>query len=118
MRKNAAAIVGLAVCIPCLIPVLLAVGIGAGTFSAVGAWFTDSSFVLGAAGVTAVAFSLLAWGMYTRRGAETACETDSTPTADDDGPRRTHQVAGSPRGEPRTWAAERRARVGSLLKIL
>ena len=102
MRKNAAAIVGLAVCIPCLIPVLLAAGIGAGTFSAVGAWFTSSGVVLGAAGIAAVAFSLVAWAMYIRRVAEPACETDFTPAATDNGSHRTREVAGSPRGEPRT----------------
>ncbi len=101
MRSSVTAIVGLAICLPCLIPVLLALGIGAGAFSAFGAWFTDSSFVLGAAGVAAVAASLLAWAMYQRRASEAACETDFTPTADDDGLRRTHQVSGSRSGEPR-----------------
>ena len=101
MRSSVAALAGLAICLPCLIPVLLALGIGAGSFSAFGAWFTDSSFVLGAAGVAAVAASLLAWAMYQRRASEAACETDFTPTVGDDDPRRKHEVAGSPRGEPR-----------------
>ena len=73
MRTSVAAFVGLAICIPCLIPVLLAAGVGAGTFSAFGAWFTDSSYVLAAAAVTAVTFSVLAWAVYTRRAKQDAC---------------------------------------------
>ena len=76
MRSSVKAIAGLAICLPCLIPVLLAIGIGAGTFSAIGGWFSDSSFVLGAVGVTAVAASVLAWVMYQRRAREAACEID------------------------------------------
>lgn len=95
-------IIPLAICIPCLVPVLLAAGIGAGTFSAVGAWFTDSSFVLGAAGVTAIAFSLLAWAAYGRRKSAAACETDLTSAAGGEISSRTREVVGSSDAEPRT----------------
>lgn len=76
MRSSVAVIAGLAVCLPCLLVLLVGAGVGAGALSAFGAWFTDSSFVLGAAGVTAIAFSLLAWAMYTRNAKGAVCEVD------------------------------------------
>lgn len=97
-----AGIIPLAVCIPCLIPVLLAAGIGAGAFSAFGSWFTDNSFVLAAGAVVAVAFSLLAWAVYVRRRSAIACATGLAPAASGESPRRTCEVVGSPGGEPRT----------------
>jgi hypothetical protein len=76
MRSRAtAAIVGLAICLPCLIPVLLAVGIGAGAFSAAGAWFSGNGLMLGAAAAAAVAFATLAGIIYTRRARAAACDT-------------------------------------------
>lgn len=104
MRRSGvlAGIIPLAICIPCLIPVLVAAGIGAGAFSAFGSWFTDNSFVLGAGGIVAVVFSLLAWAAYARGRSAAACENDFTATASDESPRRTREVAGSPGGKPRT----------------
>ncbi len=76
MRSRAtAAIVGLEICLPCLIPVLLAVGIGAGAFSAAGAWFSDNGLMLGAAAAAAVAFATLAGIIYARRARAAACDT-------------------------------------------
>lgn len=72
MRSSWLATAGIALaCLPCILVLLVAAGIGTGALSAFGAWFTDSSFVLGAAGVTAVAFAALAWVAYTQnaRGA-------------------------------------------------
>ena len=74
MRTSVGAIVGLAICIPCLIPLLLAAGIGAGAFSAIGAWFSDSALVLGAAAAAAVAFVTLAGIIYARRTRTAACD--------------------------------------------
>ena len=103
MRSSWLGTAGIAlVCVPCILVLVVGAGVGFGVLSAFGAFFTDNSIVLGAAAVTAVAFATLAWVAYTRRGAEPACETDFTPAADDDGSRRTREVAGSPRGEPRT----------------
>ena len=76
MRSSMTAIVGLAICLPCLLVLLVGAGVGAGSISAFGAWFTDSSLVLGAAGVAAVAFLLLAWVIYQRRAREAACKID------------------------------------------
>lgn len=61
-----------AVCVPCLLTLLVAAGLGTAALSAIGAWFTDS-YVLAAAAVAAVAFSLLAWAMYTRRARQADC---------------------------------------------
>ncbi|MCH8900892.1 MAG: hypothetical protein IIC88_01170 [Chloroflexi bacterium] len=78
MRRSRvlAGIIPLAICIPCLIPVLLAAGIGAGAFSAFGAWFTDNSFVLAAGTIVAVAFVAAAGFIYVRRENAAACEVD------------------------------------------
>lgn len=70
------AIVGLALCVPCLVVLLLAAGIGAGAFSVIGAGFSDSGLVLGAAAAIAVALATLAGVVYARRGAATACDVD------------------------------------------
>ena len=77
MQSSWLATAGIALaCVPCILVLLIGAGIGTGALSAFGAWFTDSSFVLGAAGVTAVAFAALAWVSYTRRRAATACDVD------------------------------------------
>ncbi len=68
-------IIPLAICLPCLIPVLLAVGIGAGAFSAMGAWFSDNGLVLGAAATAALAFVAVAAIIYARRARAAACDT-------------------------------------------
>ncbi len=69
-----AAIVGLGLCIPCLVLPLLAVGIGAGAFSELGAWFSDNGLVLVAAAAVAVAFVAAAGFIYVRRANAAACE--------------------------------------------
>ena len=77
MRSSWLGTAGIALaCLPCILVLLVGAGVGAGAISAFGAWFTDSSFVLGAAGVTAVAFAALAWVMYMRNKGGAACEID------------------------------------------
>ena len=66
--------VGLGLCIPCLVLPLLAVGIGAGAFTAMGAWFSDNGLVLGASAAVAVAFVAAAGFIYVRRANAAACE--------------------------------------------
>ncbi len=70
------ALVGLLLCIPCLVPLLLAVGISAGAFSVIGAWLSDNRLVLGAAAAVAVAFVTLAGIVWARRSRAAACATD------------------------------------------
>ncbi len=72
--KIPVAVVGLALCIPCLVPLLLAVGIGAGAFSALGAWFSGNGLMLAAAAAVAVAFVAAAGFIYVRRANAAACE--------------------------------------------
>lgn len=72
-----AALVGLAVCIPCLLPVLLAAGIGAGAFAAFGAWFSDNGLLLGGgAGATLAVLGALGWTVRARRAAAAACSDE------------------------------------------
>lgn len=75
-----APIVGLAICLPCLIPLLLAAGIGAGAFTALGSWFSDNGLVLGAAAAAAVAFATLAGIIWARRSKTAACDVDEAGT--------------------------------------
>ncbi|MCH7838214.1 MAG: hypothetical protein IIC26_06870 [Chloroflexi bacterium] len=72
--KIPAAIVGAAFCVPCLVLPLLAAGIGAGAFSALGAWFSGNGLVLVAAAAVAVAFVAAAGFIYVRRANAAACE--------------------------------------------
>ena len=77
MRSSWLGTVGIALaCLPCILVLLVGAGVGAGAISAFGAWFTDNSFLLGAAAVTAVAFAALAWVMYIRNKEGAACEID------------------------------------------
>ena len=69
-------IIPLAICLPCLVPLLIALGIGAGAFSAIGAWFSANSLVLGAAATIALAFAALAGIFYVRRSRAPACDAD------------------------------------------
>ena len=73
-------IIPLAICLPCLVPLLIALGIGAGAFSAIGAWFSANSLVLGAAATTALAFAALAGIFYVRRSKAAACDVDEAGT--------------------------------------
>lgn len=68
------AVVGLAICLPCLVPLLIAAGIGAGAFSVIGAGFSNSGLVLGAAAAAAVAFATVAGIIYARRTKAAACD--------------------------------------------
>ena len=70
-----APIVGLAICLPCLIPVLLAVGIGGGAVSVAGGWFSDNGLMLGAGAAAAVAIAALGAVVYARRARAAACDT-------------------------------------------
>ena len=72
--KIPAAIVGAAFCVPCLVLPLLAAGIGAGAFSALGAWFSGNGLVLVAAAAVAVAFVAAAGFVYVRRTNAVACD--------------------------------------------
>ena len=75
MRSGlSAAVVGLAICVPCLVLPLLAVGIGAGAFSALGAWLSGYRLVLVASAAAALAFAALAGIIYVRRARAAACE--------------------------------------------
>lgn len=67
-------IIPLAICLPCLVPLLIALGIGAGAFSALGAWFSDNGLVLVAAAAVAVAFVAAAGFVYVRRADAAACD--------------------------------------------
>ena len=87
-------------CVPCILVLLVGAGIGTGALSVIGSALSEPGLAI-AAGFLAVLLFAGAAAAFVRRRAEPACETDITPTADDDGPRRTHGVAGSPRGEPR-----------------
>ena len=69
-------IVGLAICLPCLVPFLIALGIGAGAFAAMGAWLSANGLVLGTATAAAVAFAILAGITYARRAKAAACDSD------------------------------------------
>ena len=74
MRSSVPVIVGLAICLPCLVPVLIALGIGAGAFSALGGWFSGNGLVLVAASAVAVAFVAAAGFIYVRRANAAACD--------------------------------------------
>lgn len=101
MRSSVTAIVGLAICLPCLLVLLVGAGIGTGALSVIGSALSEPGLAI-AAGFLAVLLFAGAAAVFVRRRAEAACETEFTPTANDDGPRRAHQVAGSPREKPRT----------------
>ena len=73
-------IIPLAICLPCLVPLLIALGIGAGAFSAIGAWFSANSLVLGAVATAALAFGTLAGIAYARRSKAAACDVDEAGT--------------------------------------
>ncbi len=68
------ALVGLVLCVPCLLPLLLAAGLGAGALAAIGAWLSDNGLVLGAAAAAALAFATLAGTIYARRARAAACD--------------------------------------------
>lgn len=61
-----AAVVGL-MCIPCLVPLLIAAGVGAGAFAAIGAWLSGNALVLAAAAVVGLGAGSFGWLLYTRR---------------------------------------------------
>ncbi len=100
MRSSVVALAGLAICLPCLRVLLVGAGIGTGALSVIGSALSESGLAI-TAGFLAVLLFAGAAAVFVRRRAEAACETGFTPTANDDGPRRKHPVAGSPRGEPR-----------------
>ena len=67
MRSRVTAIVALAICLPCVIPLLIAAGIGAGAFSALGAWVSGNALVLAGAALGGLAGGAFGWLVYTRR---------------------------------------------------
>ena len=101
MRSSVTVIAGLAICLPCVLVLLVGAGIGTGALSVIGSALSEPGLAI-AAGFLAVLLFAGAAAVFVRRRAEAACEVDFTPAASDDGPRRTHEVAGSPRGVPRT----------------
>ena len=88
-------------CVPCILVLLVGAGIGTSALSVTGSALSEPGLAI-AAGFVAVLLFAGAATVFVRRRADAARETDFTPTADDEGPLRTHQVAGSSRGEPRT----------------
>lgn len=78
MRRSGvlAGIIPLTICLPCLILLLIAAGIGASAFSALGAWLSNNGLVLGAAAATALAFVALAGIVYARKAKAAACDSD------------------------------------------
>ena len=87
-------------CVLCILVLLVGAGIGTSAVSVIGSALLEPGLAIGA-GFLAVLLFAGAATAFLRRRAEQACEADFRPTANDEGPRRTHQVAGSPRGEPR-----------------
>ena len=102
MRSSWLAAAGVALaCVPCILVLLIGAGIGTGALSVIGSALSAPGLAIAAAFFATVLLAGAAT-VFVRRRADAACETELTPTASDDGPRRTHQVAGSSRGEPRT----------------
>ena len=93
------AVIALA-CVPCILVLLVGAGIGAGALSVIGSALSKPDVAI-VAGFLAVLLIAGAAAVFVRRRAEAVCEPDFAPTANGDGPRRTHQVAGPPKGEPR-----------------
>lgn len=75
-----AGVIPLAICLPCLVPLLIVAGIGTGAFTAIGAWFSANGLVLGAAAAAAVAFATLAGIVWVRRSKAAACGVDEAGT--------------------------------------
>ncbi len=71
--RIAVPIVGLALCLPCLLPLLIAAGLGAGAFSAAGAALAQPWVVVPAAACAALLLASAAV-VALRRRARTACE--------------------------------------------
>ena len=93
MRRSGilAGIIPLAICLPCLIVVLLAAGIGAGAFTAIGAWFSQPWVAL-AGGVAVVGIALVAsFALVVRRARAAACDSGLHPQA--------RAAAAPPRGD-------------------
>lgn len=74
-------IIPLAICLPCLIPLLIAMGIGAGAFSGIGAWLSNNGLVLGAGATAALAFVAVAAFVYARKPKAAACDSDTQKAA-------------------------------------
>ena len=63
-------------CVPCILVLLVGVGIGTSVLSALGAWFANYSLVFGAAATAGVVSTALVLVMYQRRARGAACEID------------------------------------------
>ncbi len=102
MRSSWLGTVGIALaCLPCILVLLVGAGIGTGALSVIGSALSEPGLAIIAAFLAVLLFAGAA-AVFVRRRADAACEADLTPAAGDEGSRRTHQVAGSTRGEPRT----------------
>ncbi len=101
MRSSWLGTAGIALaCLPCVLVLLVGAGICTGALSVIGSALSEPGLVIVAGFLTVLLFAGAAI-VFVRRRAEPACETDFTPAASDDLPRRTQKVAGSPRGVPR-----------------
>ena len=89
------------VCLPCLLVVLVGAGIGTGVLSVIGSAFSEPGLAFVAAFIAVLLFAAAAI-VFVRSRADAACETDLPPVAGDDGRRRTHEAAGSRRGDVTT----------------
>ena len=99
MRSSWLGAVGLALaCLPCILVLFVGAGVGTGALSAVASALSAPGLGIVAGFLTVLLFAGAAV-VFVRRRTEPACETDLTPAAGDDGPRRTHQVVGSSKGE-------------------
>ncbi len=99
MRSSWLGTAGIALaCLPCILVLLVAAGVGTGALSVIGSAFSEPGLAIVAAFLAVLLFAWAAIVFVRRRGDE-ACETDFTPAAGGESPRRKREVAGSPRGE-------------------
>lgn len=78
MRRSGvlAGIIPLAICLPCLIPLLIVAGIGTGAFTAIGAWFSQPWIgVLGGAVAAGIVLAV-GFALVVRRARTAACDSD------------------------------------------
>ncbi len=99
MRSSWLGAVGIALaCLPCILVLFVGAGVGTAALSVIGSTFSEPGLVI-VAGFLAILLFAGAAIVFVRRRTDPACETDLTPAAGDDDPRRTHQVVGSSKGE-------------------
>ena len=72
-RPLVSAIGALALCLPCLIPLLIVLGISAGALSTLGAWFASNGLLIAAG---AAFIGAVGWLVVTRWTKGAACDLD------------------------------------------